>query len=147
MRTLLLTTLILVPVLELYLLIQVGSEIGALAVMGLLLATAAAGLLLLRYQGFSLVRRAQAAVARGELPARELLDGLLVLAAGLLLVFPGFLTDVLALALLLPWLRAAVLRRLAAVRARRQPADEPRRPRVIEGEYRRLEDPRNGDES
>jgi UPF0716 protein FxsA len=132
---------IVVPLLELYVLIEVGSEIGALAVIGLLVAAAIAGGVLLRWQGLSLARRVRETLARGELPAVEMLEGTLLLFAGVLLLLPGFLSDIVAIALLLPWVRSLLIRRYATSRAT-HPADAgPRRPQIIEGEFRREDDP------
>jgi UPF0716 protein FxsA len=142
MHALPLILFIVVPLLELYVLIEVGSEVGALTVIALLLAAAMAGGLLLRWQGLSLAQRARETLARGELPAVEMLEGMLVVIAGVLLILPGFLSDIAAIALLLPWIRNSLLRRYAASR---KPApdtrEEPRRPQIIEGEFRREDDP------
>ncbi|MDX9740920.1 MAG: FxsA family protein [Gammaproteobacteria bacterium] len=131
---------IVVPLLELYVLIEVGSEVGALTVIGLLVAAAIAGGLLLRWQGFSLAQRVRETLQRGELPAIEMLEGALVLFAGVLLLLPGFLSDIAAIALLLPWVRSALIRRYVAARGVDSTAHQPRRPHVIEGEFRREDD-------
>lgn len=97
------------PLIEIYLLIQVGSELGALPAIGLLILAAVLGVLLLRWQGFNLARRLRETVARGEPPALEALKSVMILGSGILLLVPGFLTDAIALLLLIPWVR----RRLA----------------------------------
>lgn len=102
-----------IPVVELFVLIQVGSEIGALPTILLVFLTAAVGILLLRRQGYASLLRARQKMAEGQLPAEEMLGGLFLAAGGLLLLIPGFVTDVVGLAFLLPPLRAILVRRLA----------------------------------
>jgi UPF0716 protein FxsA len=126
-----------VPLLELYLLIQVGSEIGALPTIGLSILTAVIGTFLVRVQGFSVLLRVREMVNRGEVPAIEVLDGALLLIAGVLLLLPGFLTDALGFLLLVPPLRRLLILRFVRVMPvphHPQPGDGPR---VIEGEFRR----------
>jgi UPF0716 protein FxsA len=108
---------IVVPIVELYVIIQVGQEIGALPTIAILVADSVLGSVLLRSQGRGVWRRFNAALAEGRPPAREVLDGVLVIFGGALLLTPGFITDVLGLLLLLPPTRAALrgllVRRLA----------------------------------
>lgn len=97
-----------VPVLELYILIQVGKVIGALPTVALLVVIAFLGAWLARAQGFIIIRRITEELAQGRLPAEELLDGAIVLAGGILLLTPGFFSDVVGLFLLIPVTRALV---------------------------------------
>ncbi len=97
-----------VPVIEVYLLIKVGSLIGPLPTVALLLAISMAGAWLVRHQGFELMRRIQSELAQGRLPAAELLDGAMVLVGGVLLLTPGFFTDFLGLFFLIPFTRAVI---------------------------------------
>jgi UPF0716 protein FxsA len=97
-----------VPVIEVYLLIKVGSLIGPLPTVALLLAISMIGAWLVRHQGFELMRRIQSELAQGRLPAAELLDGALVLVGGVLLLTPGFFTDFLGLFFLIPFTRSAI---------------------------------------
>ena len=108
---LLLLILVGVPLFELYLLIQVGSEIGALPTIGLSILTAIIGTYLVRVQGFAVLMRVRDMMDRGETPALEVLDGALLLIAGLMLMLPGFLTDALGFLLLIPPLRRLLVRR------------------------------------
>jgi UPF0716 protein FxsA len=129
-----------VPLLELYLLIQVGSKIGALATIGLSILTGVLGTLLVRVQGFSVLLRVRGMLDRGEVPALEVLDGAVLLIAGIMLLLPGFITDALGFLLLIPPLRRwLILRFVRVIPLQPQPAAEPR-PRVIEGEFRRERD-------
>jgi len=126
------------PLIELYVLIQVGSEIGALSTILLSILTAILGTALVRHQGLSLLMRVHRQLDRGETPALEVLDGALLLVAGLFLLLPGFLTDAVGFLLLLPPLRQWLIRRTLPLSPLTPGAEPPREgPRVIEGEYRR----------
>jgi len=98
-----------VPLLELYLLIEVGSRLGAGFTVVLIALTGGVGALLARMQGFRVLGQIRERLAQDRLPADELLSGGLVLAGGLLLVTPGILTDVVGLTLLLPFVRVRVV--------------------------------------
>jgi len=96
---------ILVPIVEMTVLIQVGSEIGALATIGLVFLTAILGVTLIRKQGLETSLKAQEKMRRGELPASEVAEGLMLIFAGLCLLIPGFVTDAMGALLLVPPLR------------------------------------------
>jgi len=98
----LLLLFILVPIAEIYVLVSVGGIIGPLPTIALVLVTATAGAYLARLQGLSVMMRIRENLAQGFMPAEELLDGLLILLAGLTLMTPGFLTDICGLLILLP---------------------------------------------
>lgn len=139
-----------VPLVEIYVLIQVGSVIGAgwtiLAVVG----TALLGAVLVRAQGLATLMRARGQMTAGEVPAVEILEGVALIAAGALLMTPGFVTDTLGFCCLVPsWrqgMARALLRRVVVVG--RPGASAPdrndgrsgERSRVIEGEYRRRDE-------
>ena len=131
------------PLIELYLLIEVGSVIGALPTIALSLLTAALGGWLVRMQGFAVLFRAQAAMAANEIPAIELVEGALLLLVGLALLLPGFVTDAVGFLLLIPPLRRWVIVRWLKSRGTLTPArgqrvePESRADRIIEGDYRR----------
>ena len=139
---------LLFPLAELYVLIKVGGSIGALATILLLVLSGIAGILLLRLAGFATAWRARERLARGELPEREMLQGLMMAIGGGLLFLPGFISDVLALVVLFPPTRNFLFRQInrrieAQVRRQRAFADDlqarpnPQRPNVIEGEWER----------
>ena len=111
----LLILLISIPVAELYVLISIGQSIGAGTTIALVILTAVLGAWLLRWQGLTTIARAQASLNAGELPAVEMIEGLILLITGVMLLTPGFITDALGFACLLPWVR----RRLAMVFAAR----------------------------
>ena len=97
-----------VPVAELYVIIQVGSAIGVLDTIGLLILISVVGAWLVRREGLGVLSRVQTQLAAGQLPTKELVDGLLILVAGALMLTPGFLTDAVGVLLLLPPTRAVV---------------------------------------
>lgn len=106
--------LLLVPFLEFYVLVEVGARIGAFNAVLLVILFAMAGVWLARTQGMGTLARIQQSLAQGVLPADDMLDGLFLLLAGILMVFPGFVSDVFGILLLLP-----PVRRLAAHLLRR----------------------------
>jgi UPF0716 protein FxsA len=108
MPLLLVLLFIVVPIVELFVIIQVGEAIGVLPTIALLIADSVLGSMLMRSQGRAAWRRFNAALAEGRIPHREVLDGALVIFGGALLLTPGFLSDVLGLVLLLPPTRALV---------------------------------------
>jgi UPF0716 protein FxsA len=116
---LLLILFIVVPIVELYVIIQVGQAIGVVPTLVLLLADAVLGSLLLRQQGRGAWRRFNEALAERRFPAREVADGVMIAVGGTLLLTPGFLTDVVGLLLLIPPTRAIVRRMLRSVVAKR----------------------------
>jgi UPF0716 protein FxsA len=118
---LLLLLFILVPIAEIYVIIQVGQEIGALWTVILLIADSIIGARLLSWQGRAAWRAFQDALAAGRMPHREILDGVLVVLGGAFLLTPGFITDVFGLLLLVPPTRA-VIRRAAVSSIRRRGA-------------------------
>lgn len=133
-----------VPFIEIYLLIQVGQQIGALPTIALCVLTAVVGGLLLRQQGARTLQRARRNLERGELPAGELLEGLALAVGGALLVTPGFATDAVGFVCLIPqtraWLVGEVLKRVTVIRAGGASPGPGRTSdghEVIEGEYRR----------
>ena len=141
---------LLFPIIELALLIQVGSAIGVLPTLGLIILSAVLGILLLRVAGLATAWRARERLARGELPEREMFDGLLLALGGLLLLLPGFISDLFGLLCVLPFSRHLLLGRLQrqqqeqAARQRAFADDlagardaSAQRPQVIEGEYQR----------
>ena len=116
---LLVVVFIVVPVVELYVIIQIGQLIGVWPTLALLLADALLGSLLLRHQGRGAWRRFNTAIEERRFPAREVADGLMIAIGGTLLLTPGFVTDVFGLILLVPPTRAIVRRLSRAYFARR----------------------------
>jgi UPF0716 protein FxsA len=98
--------LVLVPLFELYLLIKVGYHLGALNTLIVVILTGIVGASLAKVQGMRTMIRVRNSLNRGELPAEELLDALLIFMAGLLLLTPGFITDFVGIGLLVPSIRS-----------------------------------------
>ncbi len=108
-----------VPIIELAVLIQIGSAIGVLNTIGLLILSGVLGGWLMKREGLGVLRRIQETLAQGRVPGAELVDGFLILFGGALMLTPGFVSDILGMALLLPPVRAVVrtvLRRRFAAR-------------------------------
>ncbi len=132
-----------IPIIEVYLLIEVGSRIGALWTILLVVTTAIIGVNLLRQQGISTLMRANQAMSQGQVPAMEMMEGLFLAVGGALLITPGFFTDVIGFICLLPFTRRAIIQYLllnsviktsyTAHQENKGPVD----PHTIEGEYRR----------
>lgn len=136
---------LLTPIIEMYLLIRVGGYIGAWPTIALVVLAAVGGVALVRRQGLATLTRGMQRLEGGQLPALEVIEGLLLAVAGVLLLIPGLLTDVLALVLLVPVLRRLLARRmLARAVVHPPPGARPGPPtQVIEGEFEsRLEDDR-----
>lgn len=110
----LLLLFIIMPIVEMWVLITVGREIGALPTIGLVLLTAVVGLSLLRQQGFAALFRARSKLDAGELPAMEVAEGLVLAVCGALLLTPGFVTDAIGFAGLVPPLRRRLVSQLVA---------------------------------
>ncbi|RUO27472.1 FxsA family protein [Aliidiomarina sanyensis] len=108
----LLLLFIVVPLLEIMVLIQVGSVIGGLNTVLLLIVTAVIGASLVKSQGIRAWATAQQRMAMGEMPGQQLAEGMIIFMAGLMFVTPGFLTDILALVLVTPGFRQAFARKL-----------------------------------
>lgn len=150
MRAFLLLFLIF-PVLELYVFFKVSSSIGFFPALLLIFAGSALGVLVLRVAGLATALRARESLQRGELPAEDMFHGLMMALGGGLLLIPGFISDVVGLVMLLPFVRRMLVRKMrerAEAQALRQRAfaedplnaagphgRTPRQPNVIEGEY------------
>ncbi|RLB68962.1 MAG: membrane protein FxsA [Deltaproteobacteria bacterium] len=92
----------LVPIIELYVLLEAGRQIGVGATIGMIFLTGIAGAYLARSQGFNLINRIQADLNQGRVPADQIMDGAIILSGGLLLLTPGFCTDLFGFCLLTP---------------------------------------------
>ena len=105
--------LLIVPLIEIFLFIQLGGVIGVWPTIGIVILTAIVGATMLRRQGLAALRGVQSRLAAGENPGRLVADGAMILVAGVLLLTPGFLTDSLGFLLLVPTVRGWLWRRLA----------------------------------
>jgi len=119
MALLLFVLFVVAPLAELAVIVQVAGTVGVLNTIGLLIAVSVLGAWLAKREGLGVLRRIQAALDRGRLPSREVADGGLILLAGALMIAPGFISDCLALLLLIPPTRALFRGPLLAYLARR----------------------------
>jgi UPF0716 protein FxsA len=130
---------LILPFAEIYLLLSVGSVIGAFPTIFLVILTAILGAGLLRQQGFSTFQRFQSALAQGVMPAYEMVEGLIILVGGVLLLTPGFITDLIGFACLTPSIRQKFARYAIDHYFARQPERFRTGPskdaHVLEGEY------------
>ena len=134
MLPLLLLLFLIVPLLELYVILQVGQAIGVLPTIAMLIADSVLGSVLMRSQGRLAWRRFNLAVAEGRVPAQEAIDGVLVIFGGALLLTPGFVTDVFGALLLLPFTRPLIRRLLVRRFASRMVASATVRGRARRGQ-------------
>jgi len=140
---------ILTPLIEIYLFIKVGAQIGALTTVLLCVVTAVIGMALLRHQGLSTLNKVQSQMQRGELPAIGMIEGVMLFFAGALLLTPGFFTDTIGFILLIPPLRKALalwlLERSGMIVQIRTSGEshssqQHHRQRTLEGDYERRDD-------
>jgi UPF0716 protein FxsA len=108
-----LPSFIVLPILEMYILIEVGGFIGALNTIGLVLLTALLGLMLLRQQGFRTLLNARNKLIQAELPTDEIVTGIFLAIGGALLLTPGFVTDFIGFMCLLPFTRRFLMSQIA----------------------------------
>jgi len=121
----------LVPIAEMWILIEVGGWIGALPTIALVVVTATLGLSLLKRQGLSTLLSARQKINEGSIPASELVSGVMLAVGGALLLTPGFVTDAVGFVLLIPQTRQWLLFKMI---------DRFRDKIIIEGEFRHLDD-------
>jgi UPF0716 protein FxsA len=103
---------VVVTLLEIYVLVSVGESIGGFSTILLVIITALIGSTLLKQQGWSTMAKAQNAMATGQTPAFEMMEGVVILISGVLLLTPGFITDAVGLLGLMPWSRAYFIDRI-----------------------------------
>lgn len=137
----LLIAFILVPLIEIALFIQVGGAIGLWSTLAIVVLTAIAGAYLVRQQGLGVLREVQSSFDELRDPSGPLAEGAMILFSGALLLTPGFFTDAVGFALLVPairkWLFRHIRARITIVSARRRDPHQPPRPSddIVEGEY------------
>jgi len=101
--------IIVIPIIEIYLFIKIGSQIGAFNTILLILTTAVAGVAYARYEGFNTLRSGISQLIKKEIPIYELISGATLALAALLLIFPGFATDLIGILLVIPITRKLIL--------------------------------------
>ena len=128
-----------IPLIEIYLFIKVGSEIGALNTILLILTTAVVGIWYARYEGFNTLRSGMSQLVKNELPLYEIVSGAAIAFAALLLILPGFATDIIGILLVFPVTRKIILNKYSKKNTSKK-KDEDKRKNYIEGEYEDIED-------
>ena len=134
MNTVLLT-IILVPIIEIYLFIEIGSKIGAFNTISLIFITAIVGIYYARFEGLNTLKSAGSQLFKNEIPAYEIISGAVLAFAALLLIIPGFATDFLGFLLIFPLTRKLILGKFLK-KIKKKEATKP----FIEGEFEDIEE-------
>ena len=128
-----------IPLIEIYLFIKVGSEIGALNTILLILTTAIVGIWYARYEGFNTLRSGMSQLVKNELPLYELVSGAVIAFAALLLILPGFATDIIGIMLVFPPTRKLILNIYSTKKSSKNKKTTTQE-NYIEGEYKDIDD-------
>ena len=128
-----------IPLIEIYLFIKVGSEIGALNTILLILTTAVVGVWYARYEGFNTLRSGMSQLVKNELPLYEIVSGAAIAFAALLLILPGFATDIIGILLVFPVTRKIILSKYSKKNISKKRGNDKGK-NYIEGEYEDIED-------
>tara|TARA_B100001115_G_scaffold137695_1_gene105157 strand:+ start:223 stop:651 length:429 start_codon:yes stop_codon:yes gene_type:complete len=107
-------SIILIPIIEIYLFIKIGSQIGAFNTISLVFITAIVGIFYARYEGLNTLRSGFSQLVKNELPAYEILSGATIAFAALLLIIPGFATDIIGFFLIFPLTRKIILKKFSS---------------------------------
>jgi len=132
----LLFAIILVPVIEIYLFIKIGSQIGAFNTISLIFITAIIGVIYARFEGLNTLRSGFSQLVKNELPAYEIISGAAIAFAALLLIIPGFATDMLGFFLILPFTRRLILGKFSKKFNKETSFKKP----YIDGDFEDIED-------
>ena len=135
MNTVLLAV-ILIPIVEIYLFIKIGSQIGAFTTIFLVFFTAVVGVYYARYEGINTLRSGMTQIIKNQIPAHELISGAAIAFAAVLLIIPGFATDLIGFLLIIPITRKLILGRLN----KKFENKETKKSNFIEGEFEDIED-------
>ena len=128
--------IILVPIIEIYLLIKIGSEIGALSTILLIFTTAIVGIYYAKYEGLNTLKSGFAQLNKNETPAYEVISGAAIAFAALLLIIPGFVTDIMGFLLIFPLSRKFIFNLFS----KKFPQKKQERNNFIDGEFEDIED-------
>ena len=137
MNTVLLT-IILIPVVEIYLFIKIGSQIGAFNTISLIFITAIVGVIYARYEGLNTLKSSFSQIVKNEIPAYEIISGAAIAFAALLLIIPGFATDLIGFLLIFPITRRLLLKRIS--RKIKNPKTQNEKKNYIDGEFEEVEE-------
>ena len=125
--------IIIVPIIEIYLFIKIGSQIGAINTVLLILLTAFVGLIYVRYEGFNTLRSAISQLVKNEIPMFEIMSGAALVIGAFLLILPGFLTDILGLLFVIPITRKIFFKKITS-------NYKDNKKKIIDGEYEDIDD-------
>ena len=130
-----LIAIILVPVIEIYLFIKIGSQIGAFNTITLIFITAIIGIIYARYEGLNTLKSGFTQLIKNELPAYEIVSSAIIAFAAILLIIPGFMTDIIGFLLIFPLTRKLILKNFSS----RFKIKTKREENFIDGEYEDIE--------
>ena len=128
--------IILVPIIEIYLFIKIGSQIGAFNTISLIFITAIIGMVYARYEGLNTLRSGLSQLVKNEVPAYEIISGAAITFAALLLIIPGFATDIIGFLLIFPLTRKLIFGNISS----KFKKEEPKKDNYIDGEYEDIDD-------
>ena len=131
-----LLTIILVPVIEIYLLIKIGSQVGAITTIFLIFTTAIIGVYYAKYEGLNTLKSGFAQLSKNETPAYEVVSGAAIAFAALLLIIPGFATDILGFLLIFPLSRKLIFNKFS----KKFSSKQKKKNDFIEGDFEDIED-------
>ena len=134
MNTLLLI-IILVPIIEIYLFIKIGSQIGAFSTISLIFITAFLGIIYARYEGFNTLKSGMSQIVKNEMPIYEIISGAALAFAAFLLILPGFATDILGLLIIFPPTRKLLLKKVST-----KYSENKKKQDIIEGEFEDIDE-------
>jgi UPF0716 protein FxsA len=134
MNTLLLI-IILVPTIEIYLFIKIGSQIGAFSTISLIFITAFLGIIYARYEGFNTLKSGMSQIVKNEMPIYEIISGAALAFAAFLLILPGFATDILGLLIIFPPTRKLLLKKVSTKYSKNKKKED-----FIEGEFKDIDE-------
>ena len=134
MNTLLLL-IVLVPIIEIYLFIKIGSQIGAFSTISLIFVTAFLGIIYARYEGFNTLKSGMSQLIKNEMPIYEIISGAALAFAAFLLILPGFATDILGLLIIFPPTRKLLLKKVSTKYSRNKKKQD-----FIEGEFEDIDE-------
>ena len=134
MNTLLLL-IVLVPIIEIYLFIKIGSQIGAFSTISLIFITAFLGIIYARYEGFNTLKSGMSQIVKNEMPIYEIISGAALAFAAFLLILPGFATDILGILIIFPPTRKLLLKKVSTKYSRNKKKQD-----FIEGEFEDIDE-------
>ena len=125
-----------IPIIEIYLFIKIGSQIGAFNTISLIFITAFLGILYARYEGFNTIKSGMSQLIKNEMPIYEIISGAALAFAAMLLILPGFATDVFGLLIVFPPTRRLLIKKLST----KYPSENKRKQDFINGEFEDIDE-------